>query len=70
VRYDNTQGSAEAGYTGIEMFVGAPPRALSPSPLILSYTSEKSLCGTAGDQLLKGAAQNAVQIAEVLIAEA
>jgi len=45
VRYDNTQGTPEDGYTGIEMFV-------------------------AGDQLLKGAAQNAVQIAEVLIADA
>ena len=45
VRYDNTQGTKETGYTGIEMFI-------------------------AGDQLLKGAAQNAVQIAEVLIAGA
>lgn len=42
VRYDQSQGSPEEGYTGIEMFV-------------------------AGDQLLKGAAQNAVQIAELLI---
>ena len=42
LRYDNSLGSAEEGYTGIEMFI-------------------------AGDQLLKGAAQNAVQIAELLL---